>query len=155
MPETKRNAMRRLMTTRATTMLLAAVVCAPRLLAATAADQQAYVVTLRPDASIDGVRTVAGQMAASCGGTLLDSALAGSAQDAFVIRLPQSRARVLAVDPRVQSIVPMRFTPATQAVVETVPWSSGVAYTYDGVGNISQIGNDTFVYDGVSRLTEA
>jgi RHS repeat-associated protein len=30
-----------------------------------------------------------------------------------------------------------------------------VSYSYDGTGNVSQIGNDAFVYDGVSRLTQA
>jgi RHS repeat-associated protein len=92
-------------------------------------------------------------MAASYGGTLIDGVAGG--EDTFVIRVPQSRARMLAVDPHVKSIAPMRFTAAPQTVVETVPWSSGVSYSYDGTGNIRQIGNDVFAYDGVSRLAQA
>jgi len=38
---------------------------------------------------------------------------------------------------------------------ETVPWSSGVPISYDGSGNIVQIGNDAFYYDNVSRLVQA
>ena len=34
---------------------------------------------------------------------------------------------------------------------EGVLWDSGT-YTYDGVGNIAEIGDDTFTYDGASRL---
>lgn len=45
-------------------------------------------------------------------------------------------------------------SPATNAV-EGVNWTAGVAYSYDGSGNIRQIGNDRFVYDRVGRLTQA
>lgn len=45
-------------------------------------------------------------------------------------------------------------SPATNAV-EGVNWTAGVAYSYDGSGNIRQIGNDRFVYDQVGRLTQA
>jgi RHS repeat-associated protein len=38
---------------------------------------------------------------------------------------------------------------------ETVPWSSGVPISYDGSGNIVQVGNDAFYYDNVSRLVQA
>jgi len=44
--------------------------------------------------------------------------------------------------------------PAANAV-ETVSWSAAVSYTYDGAGNIRQIGNDRFVYDRVGRLVQA
>lgn len=36
-----------------------------------------------------------------------------------------------------------------------VNWSSGVSYTYDGSGNVQQIGKDTFAYDHVGRLIQA
>jgi RHS repeat-associated protein len=125
----------------------------PLLFAGVATDQQAYVVTVKPEASIDGMRVIAKQMAASYGGTVVDGE--GGGDDTFVIRLPQSRARVLAADPHVKSVAPMQLHPEPQAVVETVNWSSGVSYSYDGTGNISQIGSDAFVYDGVSRLVKA
>ena len=146
--------MPRFIISRVMVMLISSAFCAqPLLFAGGAPDQQAYVVTVRPDASSDGIGVIAKQMAASYGGTLVEAA--GEGEDSFVIRVPQSRARMLAVDPHVKSIVPMRFTPAPQTVVETVPWSSGVSYSYDGTGNISQIGNDVFAYDGVSRLAQA
>jgi RHS repeat-associated protein len=144
--------MHRLITLRILAMVISCVITGPLLLAA-APDQQTYVVTLRPDASIDGIRVVARQLAASYGGTVMDGE--GGGEDTFAIRLPQSRAHVLAADPHVKSVAPMRLRPEPQAVVETVNWSSGVSYTYDGSGNISQIGNDAFVYDGVSRLVKA
>jgi RHS repeat-associated protein len=146
--------MLRFMSSRLMVMLLGSVFCAqPLLFAGAAPDQQAYVVTVRPDASIDGIPVIARQMAASYGGTVVEGA--GGGGDTFVIRVPQSRARMLAVDPHVKSVVPMGLTPAPQTAVETVPWSSGVAYSYDGTGNITQIGNDAFAYDGVSRLSQA
>src|ERR1019366_5447926 len=151
---TGRTPMPRFIISRVMVMLISSAFCAqPLLFAGGAPDQQAYVVTVRPDASSDGIGVIAKQMAASYGGTLVEAA--GEGEDSFVIRVPQSRARMLAVDPHVKSIVPMRFTPAPQTVVETVPWSSGVSYSYDGTGNISQIGNDVFAYDGVSRLAQA
>ncbi len=146
--------MPRLMSSRLMVMLIGSVFCAqPLLFAGTATGQQAYVVTVRPDASIDGIPVIARQMAASYGGTVVEGA--GGGGDTFVIRVAQSRARMLAVDPHVKSVVPMGFTPAPQTAVETVPWSSGVSISYDGTGNITQIGNDAFAYDGVSRLSQA
>ncbi len=42
----------------------------------------------------------------------------------------------------------------TTAPTSIPPWDSGV-YAYDDAGNISAIGTDTFVYDGLSRLKQA
>jgi RHS repeat-associated protein len=53
--------------------------------------------------------------------------------------------------------VPQRsFVPRTNnsCTPAGLPCSTGT-YLYDGSGNIKQIGNDTFVYDEVSRLTSA
>jgi RHS repeat-associated protein len=36
-----------------------------------------------------------------------------------------------------------------------IDWSSGVAYTYDGSGNIKTVGEDTFAYDAAGRLIQA
>lgn len=43
----------------------------------------------------------------------------------------------------------------TSNAVETVNWTSGVSYRYDGSGNVRRIGNDEFVYDKVGRLVRA
>jgi len=34
-----------------------------------------------------------------------------------------------------------------------VNWDSGI-YSYDGVGNITRIGSDWYLYDGLSRLKQ-
>jgi hypothetical protein len=43
------------------------------------------------------------------------------------------------------------------AVAQTpaIDWSNGVAYAYDGSGNIKTIGANTFIYDGAGRLIQA
>lgn len=47
-------------------------------------------------------------------------------------------------------------SPSTTATpAETVNWTTGVSYTYDGSGNVRQIGNDRFVYDHAGRLVQA
>jgi YD repeat-containing protein len=38
---------------------------------------------------------------------------------------------------------------------EKVGWTSGVSYSYDGSGNVRQIGRDTFAYDHAGRLVQA
>jgi hypothetical protein len=35
---------------------------------------------------------------------------------------------------------------------QSVSWSAGVVYEYDGSGNVSKIGTDTYVYDTAQRL---
>src|SRR6266498_2914627 len=133
-------------------MLTVVALSAPAsLLAGTPSDERPYVVTLQQNAAFDGTRAVADEMAASYRGTVVTGE---AGEGAFVIRLAESRARVLATDPRVKSVVPMRLRSAPQNTGETVSWSNGVSYSYDGVGNVTQIGNDTFVYDKVSRLVQ-
>jgi RHS repeat-associated protein len=151
--------MNRNLTLRVKIMLISTALFAQPLLLAgdsrgqEASGQQVYLVTIRPEAAVEGTGVIAGQLAAIYGGTVVKG---GGGDDTFTIRVPQSRSRVLVADPRVKSVVPMGRVPAPEtAVVETVAWSSGVSYSYDGAGNITQIGNDAFVYDGVSRLTHA
>lgn len=48
-----------------------------------------------------------------------------------------------------------RFAGTSVNALPAVNWSGGVAYDYDGSGNVTQIGEDTFVYDHVGRLVEA
>jgi RHS repeat-associated protein len=42
--------------------------------------------------------------------------------------------------------------PAPEATPQALSWADGVAYTYDGAGNIKRIGTDVQVYDAVGRL---
>jgi len=44
--------------------------------------------------------------------------------------------------------------PASIAAAGVASWSSG-SYVYDGSGNVTQIGANTYLYDGVSRLTSS
>src|SRR6185503_10466701 len=48
-----------------------------------------------------------------------------------------------------------RVVTATPSATEVVNWTAGVSYTYDGSGNVRQIGNDRFVYDQTGRLVQA
>src|ERR1051326_486276 len=38
---------------------------------------------------------------------------------------------------------------------ESMTWATGVAYVYDGAGNIQSIGSDSYVYDAVGRLVQS
>lgn len=44
---------------------------------------------------------------------------------------------------------------SSSSPVETVNWTAGVSYSYDGSGNIRRIGNDRFAYDQAGRLVRA
>jgi RHS repeat-associated protein len=140
--------MTRLMNIRLIALLLTAALWAPALLAG----DGAYVVTLDPGRAVDATRASVEALAASYGGSVEGADPARS--DLYVIRLPASRARSLAADPRVASVTP--FEPAVSATAtEVVNWNSGVAYAYDGSGNVKQIGSDKFAYDHVGRVVEA
>jgi RHS repeat-associated protein len=114
------------------------------------AQDAAYVVRLDPAAAADGADAIASRLAATYGGTVLETA-----GDAFVLRIPASRARLVAKDPNVASVVAAAHDVSADAVTETVNWTAGVPYAYDGSGNITQIGNDRFAYDSVGRLIRA
>src|SRR5258708_20961795 len=115
------------------------------------AQQPIYRVTLAPAASVDGVEKVAGELAAMYRGTLVMERR-GMASDSFALHLSPEEARVLAADPRVTGIVPLRAGTVVADAVETVGWTSGVSFAYDGAGDITQIGDDRFVYDDIGRL---
>ena len=109
-----------------------------------------YAVKLDPLAAADGADKIAAQLAATYGGTVVSgSASSGT----FVLRIPETRARLLASDPHVSSLTPVPN--AAPAVQEVVYWTGGVSYTYDGSGNIRQAGNDKFAYDYAGRLVQA
>jgi RHS repeat-associated protein len=41
---------------------------------------------------------------------------------------------------------------ASLTVAATTAWTAGVAYEYDGAGNVTNVGDDSFIYDSVDRL---
>lgn len=133
-------------------LLIGTVCCVQPILLAAPPDKQTYVVTVRPEAAVDGTRVVAQQMAATYGGTVVEGA---GGDDTFLISIPKSRASSLAADPHLKSVVPSRKAPVPEDSLETVNWRNGVSYSYDGLGNVRQIGTDTFTYDEASRLVQA
>jgi len=142
--------MPRLNSLRVALMLTAAMLCAHALFAEAPETQRSYVITVQAAQAVDGTRAIARQIAASYGGTVVNDAAGG---DSFVLKLPNDRLRVLAADPRIASVLPLRS--AANAVSEIVKWTDGVAYTYDGDGAVKQIGDDNFVYDDAGRLVQA
>jgi RHS repeat-associated protein len=126
--------------------LAAMIVSAPMLMAQDAA----YVVRLDPAAAVDGAEAMASRLAATYGGTVLETS-----GDAFMLRIPASRARLVAKDPNVASVVAAAHDVSADAVIETVNWTAGVPYAYDGSGNIKEIGADRFAYDSAGRLVRA
>ncbi len=62
---------------------------------------------------------------------------------------PEKNASTAVVGPKRLSAVTDALTPATDAA-----WGPRT-YTYDGVGNITQIGTDTYAYDALGRLRTA
>jgi RHS repeat-associated protein len=133
---------------RAISILLLALLCA--VAASLAAEETTYVVTLRPSATTETALT-AEQLGRMHGATIVSVTADGTIE----MRLPPSRARVLVTDPRVQSVVPQTAATRLRPATESINWSSGVAYSYDGSGNVRQIGSDAFVYDAVNRLVQA
>jgi YD repeat-containing protein len=93
-----------------------------------------------------------------------------------VVELSIARAGLVARDPHVAAVTVLRSAAASPPVQRSsaapapqrsfvprtnnsctppgLPCSTGT-YLYDGSGNIKQIGNDTLIYDAVSRLTSA
>lgn len=110
---------------------------------------QLYTIKLRQDTAADAPNAIAADIAAAHRGSL-----AGITEDAITLRLSPTLVPVVAADPRVEMIVPHagdRITAAT----ETATWSTGVAYEYDGSGNVRKIGSDYFIYDHVGRLVQS
>jgi len=110
-----------------------------------------YTIMLTSIATVDEPHVVAAQIAAAAGGTI-ETMTEGT----VTMRLSPSRSRVVAADPRVQSIAPRADAGRyVAAEAERMTWSTGVTYDYDGSGNVRQIGTDTFVYDTVGRLVQS
>ena len=128
--------------------ITAAFLSAGALSAAQGPAGELYVVTLAD-------RVVgAHQLAEAYGGAIVEAGGAGS----FTLRITPERARKLVTDGRVRAVVPLRAAsapaPGGAVAAQSADWSSGVAYAYDGAGNIRSIGSDTYVYDVAGRIVQ-
>lgn len=132
-------------------LVFALLLAAAGATASAAAMDGAYRIQLDPSAAVDRTDAIAAELAATYGGSVEPSESATG--QTIVLRLTPAKARELAADPRVKSLAPLRAR--NNAVVEPVNWSAGVAYTYDGSGNMSAIGADEFLYDDAGRVVKA
>jgi RHS repeat-associated protein len=133
-----------------------------------------YVVTLAEDTVADDLGSLKRELALLYGARLEANPPAGPQQ--FTVTMLPSRARLLGVDPRVFEVVevPMATTPAASPETPAVglpsaplprrltPQPSGFGndgqsgtYTYDGAGNITAIGADTYRYDTAQGLVSS
>ncbi|HET7435182.1 MAG TPA: RHS repeat-associated core domain-containing protein [Thermoanaerobaculia bacterium] len=112
-----------------------------------------YKMTLRGGDGVEDAAIVATELAATYGGSVASVGDNGS----VTMRLDPAVAQALTTDPRVASVtLQSDARPATVAAnSETVPWSTGVAYSYDGAGNVRRAGNDVYIYDKVNRLVQS
>jgi RHS repeat-associated protein len=137
--------------TRSAIALLILALAAP-LLSGAEPQERGYVVSLKSAQAAGDPGAVAVDLTRLYGGRL---AKQGSGGQAFVMHLSESRARLVAADPRVQSVAPLAPAPAADEPKEVVSWTSGVSYAYDASGNVRQVGKDTFVYDHAGRMIQA
>jgi RHS repeat-associated protein len=108
-----------------------------------AAGERDYVITVASAGAAD----VAADVARIHGGTVIRSG-----EGIAIVRVSETRERLLAADPRITNVSPVGDEPEQILSGEAMRWSDGVAYRYDGGGNVSQIGPDAHVYDVVGRL---
>lgn len=135
-------------------VLFTVALALPRLFAAPPSHERLYVVNLKQGQVASETREVAEDLAKLYGGQLGE----GGGGDTIMMRLSESRARLVSADPRVQSVTPLTAAAVATAATtptEVVTWTGGVSVTYDGSGNVRQIGKDAFVYDHVGRLVQA
>jgi RHS repeat-associated protein len=127
-----------------------------------------YVVTLTEEAGFDDPAALRQEIAQFYGAKV--EAVASSGGRQFEVTMTYARARLLSSDPRVIEVAeiplpiaaPMPtaspFTTASHLTPRTSSYGdngqSGT-YTYDGSGNITAIGADTFVYDTAQRLVSS
>jgi len=119
-----------------------------------------YLVTLADEAVTDDLGTLERELAVLYGGRIETSGSTGVQQ--FAITMLPSRARLLSGDPRVSEVVEMPRTTDSASPPRFTQHPSGFGdngqsgtYTYDGAGNISAIGADTYVYDTAQRLVHS
>jgi RHS repeat-associated protein len=132
-----------------------------------------YVVTLDASVAEQLARVSAESLAHAYGGQL--EPYSDSDVRQFAIAMLPSRARTLSADPRVREVVEIAQSDPTATAAPPSPGvianagvstarhlvpgaldsSSSGNYVYDGAGNITAIGSDTFFYDVEGRLTQA
>jgi RHS repeat-associated protein len=133
-----------------------------------------YVVTLAEDTLGDDLGALKRELALTYGARL-ESDASPDPQQFVVIMLP-ARARLLSADHRVSEVVEVPLASTAAASPETpavgllsapslrrfTPLPSGFGdngqsgtYTYDGAGNITAIGADTYRYDTAQRLVSS
>jgi RHS repeat-associated protein len=126
-----------------------------------------YLVTLSDDASEDAAAMK--KELATLYGARLEADVSSDVRQ-FTVTMMPARARLLSADPRVNGVAEVPLTaeapPAAPASVpparRLTPQPSGYGdngqsgtYTYDGAGNITAIGADTYVYDTAQRLVRS
>lgn len=120
-----------------------------------------YLVTLSAEADAVDLAATKGELAALYGARLEPDAPAGVRQ--LVVTMTAARARLMSSDPRVSEVADAPTTqPAPSAPSPTRHFTPHIAgygdngqsgiYTYDGSGNITAIGTDTYLYDLEGRL---
>lgn len=114
-----------------------------------AAQPRGYMVKLKASAAVEP-NEAAADLAKIYGATVVETH-----GDTFLMYVSDSRVRLLAADPRVASVSAGGTTPSPDAIVETVNWTNGVSYEYDGSGNVTDVGKDAYVYDSASRLVQS
>jgi len=133
-----------------------------------------YVVMLAKDTVADELGALKRELALLYGARLEANTPAGPQQ--FTVTMIPSRARLFSADPRVSEVVEVPLTTTADVSPETpavglpsapsprrlTPQPSGFGdngqsgtYTYDGAGNITAIGADTYQYDTAQRLVSS
>ncbi|MBV8545358.1 MAG: hypothetical protein JO088_11500, partial [Acidobacteria bacterium] len=124
-----------------------------------------YVVSLVEDAAVDDPTALRQELVLIYGAKL--EANASPDRRRFAATMTSARARLLSTDPRIMEVVevPSTTPPPSQTPTSSAhfnPRSNGYGdngqsgtYTYDGAGNITAIGADTFVYDSSQRLVSS
>jgi RHS repeat-associated protein len=128
--------------------------------ASAGAGDSRYLVTLSEEVVTDDPAALRQELALIYGAKLEVNASSDVRQ--FAVTMMSERARLLSADPRVIEVVEVPLTtpaPLTAASSHLKPRPSGYGdngqsgtYTYDGAGNITAIGADTYVYDSAQRL---
>ena len=124
-----------------------------------------YVITLSEEAATDDPVALRKELALIYGAKL--EANVSSDARRFAATMTSARARLLSADSRVIEVVeaplttsaPSQMT-ASSGHIKSRPTGYGDngqsgTYTYDGAGNITGIGADTYVYDSAQRLVSS
>jgi RHS repeat-associated protein len=129
-------------------LIAAAALAAQGPAAAEGAHGYAIMLTAEASAGAPDLAALARDLAATYGGVLESPSRNGEAL--IVLMLPE-RERLAASDPRVQSITEVAIPRHVAADVCSTCWT----YFYDGTGNITAAGTDTYRYDTANRLLTA